>query len=152
MIETGTNNPILRQKAKPIEKINKETSKLVNLMIQEIQNNNGVGLAAPQIGKSVRVIVIQDPNTHKTYSFINPSIKRYSTKTALCEEACLSLPGISGMVERPQEIIIEARNLNNKKVKMKLKDMLSRIFQHEYDHLEGILFIDKAIVINKQTK
>lgn len=150
MIETGENNPILRKKAKPILKITKEIRDLVDFMINELDQSKGVGLAAPQVGKSLRLIICkEDKKNNKIHVFINPVIKKLSKETNIIEEGCLSLPGLVGIVERPETVVIEAKNEFGKKVKMKLTNLLARVFQHEYDHLEGILYIDKASKIIK---
>jgi peptide deformylase len=150
MIETGENNPILRKKAEPILRITKEIKDLVAFMINELNHAKGIGLAAPQIGKSLRLIICkEDRKNDKTHVFINPVIKKQSKETNIIEEGCLSLPGLVGVVERPESIVIEAKNEFGKKVKMKLTNLLARVFQHEYDHLEGILYIDRASKIIK---
>lgn len=150
MIETGENNPILRKKAEPVLRITKEIKDLVDFMINELNQTKGIGLAAPQIGKSLRLILCKENGGNdKIHVFINPVIKKQSKETNVIEEGCLSLPGLVGIVERPETIVIEAKNEFGKKVKMKLTNLLARVFQHEYDHLEGILYIDRASKIIK---
>jgi len=148
-ILTGDKNPILRQKSQPVEHLTKEVRDLIIQMKKIMENNNGVGLAAPQINVSLRVIVCEVDN--KFYAFINPEIIKSSKKASSIEEGCLSLPDIYGEVKRPERIILKAINSNGKKIKLKAFGLLARIIQHEIDHLNGILFIDKAKNIIKDT-
>lgn len=141
-IITGQNNPLLRQKSQEVSKITPEIRKLIQEMKEIMLKYDGVGLAAPQIGIPLRIIVCQLDN--KFYSFINPKIIKFSKKTNIFEEGCLSLPSIYGEVERPEKITLEALDLYNKNIKIKAFGLLARIFQHEIDHLDGILFIDRA--------
>jgi len=115
---------------------------LIDTMRDIMEKNQGVGLAANQIGKPWRIFVAEYQN--QFFAFINPKIIKHSRKTTLAEEGCLSVPRIVGVVPRYDKIVIEGRDLNNKKFKIKASGMLARIFQHETDHLDGILFIDKA--------
>lgn len=135
-------NPILRKKCQPVLEINQEVKEIIEKMKKIIKKHNGVGLAANQIGYSLRIIICYWEN--KFYIFINPKITKYSKKTIEMEEGCLSLKGIYGIVERPEKITIEALNIKGKKIKQKFFGIISRIIQHEVDHLEGILFIDRT--------
>jgi len=149
-ILTGEKNPILRQKSKPVEHLTKEVRDLIMQMKKIVENNNGVGLAAPQINVSLRIIVCEVDD--KFYAFINPEIIKFSKKTSLLEEGCLSLPNIYGEVERPEKIILKAIDSDGKKMKLKVFGLLARVIQHEIDHLDGILFIDKAKNIKKELR
>ncbi len=148
-IITGDKNPILRQKSKFIEHLTKEVRDLISQMKKIMENDNGVGLAAPQINVSQRIIVCNVDN--KFYAFINPEIVKSSKETSSIEEGCLSLPNIYGEVERPEKIILKAINSDGKKIKLKAFGLLARVIQHEIDHLDGTLFIDKAKNIIKDT-
>lgn len=148
-IITGEKNPILRQKSQPVEHLTKEVRDLIIQMKTIMENNNGVGLAAPQINVSLRIIVFELDN--KFYAFINPEIIKSSKETSSIEEGCLSLPNIYGEVERPEKIILKAIDSDGKKIKLKAFGLLARIIQHEIDHLDGILFIDKAKNIIENT-
>jgi len=148
-ILTGEKNPILRQKSKFVEHLTKEVRDLIIQMKKIMENDNGVGLAAPQINVSQRIIICNVDN--KFYSFINPEIVKSSKETSSIEEGCLSLPNIYGEVERPEKIILKAIDSDGKKIKLKVFGLLARIIQHEIDHLDGILFIDKAKNIIKDT-
>jgi len=148
-ILTGEKNPILRQKSKFVEHLTKEVRDLIIQMKKIMENDNGVGLAAPQINVSQRIIICNVDN--KFYSFINPEIVKSSKETSSIEEGCLSLPNIYGEVERPEKIILKAIDSDGKKIKLKVFGLLARVIQHEIDHLDGILFIDKAKNIIKDT-
>ncbi|MGB9763003.1 MAG: peptide deformylase [Minisyncoccia bacterium] len=147
-IITGENNPILRQKSKEVEKVTPEIRNLILEMKEIMLQNDGIGLAAPQIGESLRIIVCQIDD--KFYSFVNPKIIKTSKKTIIFEEGCLSLPFIFGEVERPEKITLEALDFYGKPIKLKAFGLLARVIQHEIDHLDGILFIDKAKNIIKE--
>jgi peptide deformylase len=110
---------------------------LIEDMKDTVISKNGVGLAAPQIGYSLRVIVIN--HQKKPYAIINPEITWQSNGKSSLEEGCLSLPDIFVKVERPKEIIVTGIDENGKKIEVKAKDMLAKIFQHEIDHVNGIL-------------
>ncbi len=140
-------NKILKEKTEEVKEINKEVKELVKIMKQIMQENNGVGLAANQIGKNLAIFVAEDKN--KIHTFINPKIVKFIGKEEIVEEGCLSLPKIWGYLKRYPEVIIEYQNLFGKKKKMRAKGLLAQIIQHEIDHLNGELFIDKAIEVFK---
>ncbi|MFA5392266.1 MAG: peptide deformylase [Candidatus Paceibacterota bacterium] len=148
-ILTGEKNIILRQKSKLVEHLTKEIRDLIIQMKKIMEDNNGVGLAAPQINVSQRIIICEVDN--KFYTFINPEIIKSSKETLSIEEGCLSLPNTYGEVERPEKIIFKAIDSDGKKIKLKVFGLLARIVQHEIDHLDGILFIDKAKNVVKDT-
>lgn len=130
---------------KPTEKVGNIDDKIKGLIEKMriiMKRNDGVGLAANQIGENLRIAVIEYDN--KSYVLIDPKIIKYSKKMELGEEGCLSVPGYIGLVPRAKKIVVEAVDENNKEIKLKAKDMLARIIQHEVDHLDGILFIDRA--------
>ncbi|MCX8063161.1 MAG: peptide deformylase [Anaerolineales bacterium] len=148
-IVTHPNN-ILRRKALKVEKFDKELQNLIEDMIETMRAEPGVGLAAPQVAVPLRLIVVEygeDENpdsSPKLYVMANPEITRASTETELGVEGCLSIPGYVGEVERAVEIVVRGQNRFGKPMKVKAKDWLARIFQHEIDHLNGILFIDRT--------
>lgn len=132
-------DPILRKKAKVIQDVNEKIRTLSEDMIETMKNADGVGLAAPQVGILRRIVVIDVGDGPMT--FINPTI--LSTEgEALDEEACLSLPERSGMVCRPQSLVVEATDADGKIFQLSCSDLLARAVCHELDHLDGILFID----------
>lgn len=143
-IQTGQNNPILRKKSQPIKKIDEEIKVLAKNMLETMIKNNGVGLSACQVGKNIRMFVV-NPNLSKKTVFINPEIIKISKKANISEEGCLSLPGIFVQKKRAKSLKIKAKAIdeNGKQFKLKAKDLLARVVQHEIDHLNGILIIDK---------
>ena len=141
-IETGQNNLILRKKSQPVEKLDGEVLELVKGMIETMNKNNGVGLSACQVGKNIRLFII-NPELSKKCVFINPEIIKISKKTEIIEEGCLSLPDIFVKKERAKSLKIKALDENGKQFKFKAKDILARIIQHEMNHLDGILITDK---------
>lgn len=137
---------ILKQKAEPVVKIDRKIKQLLDDMAQTMYKAEGVGLAAPQIGVSLRIVVIDAGEG--LIELINPVIiEKNGLETA--SEGCLSVPGIWGEVERAAEVTIEALNREGKKIRMTGTGLLGRAFQHEIDHLEGILFIDLAKTLHK---
>jgi peptide deformylase len=145
-------NPILRRHAQPIEKIRDEAvQQLINDLIALAQTTNAVGIAAPQVGESQRLLVIASrPNLRYPHAphmaptaMINPIIINHSDETVKDWEGCLSIPGIRGLVPRYQEIEVEYTCPEGKIQRQVLTDFVARIFQHEYDHLEGKVFLDR---------
>lgn len=142
-IQTGADNPILRQKAKKVKYINSKIKEVILDMADVMKSNNMiVGLAAPQIGHSLQIIVIRFDYKKGYIALINPQIKNFFGKKIIMEENCMSLPGISVHVERYYKIVVEALNTEGRPVKIKAKGILARIIQHEINHLNGILIVD----------
>lgn len=134
---------VLRKKAAAVENPKSpEIRKLIKDMITAMKAANGVGLAAPQVGVSLQIFTIDIEG--KTLVFINPEIKDISKESGPFEEGCLSVKEIWGPVVRPKKLTIKALNENGEQVKIRAKGLLARVIQHEVDHLNGILFIDKA--------
>ncbi len=138
-------SPILRQKAEEI-RIEEIRSPVLQKLIFDIKETvipaGGIGLAAPQVGLSLRLIVIALDD--KLMAFVNPKITKFSWRKEFDEEGCLSVPGKFGPVKRSKIIKVEAFDERGKLLKFKAKDLFARVIQHEIDHLDGILFIDKA--------
>lgn len=135
--------PVLRQTATEVAKVNKKTMLLVDDMMRIMRKANGVGLAAPQLGILQRVIVIA-PDDIRPTGLINPKIiKAEGEQTG--QEGCLSIPGLYGDVKRYDYIEVEAIDRRGREVVFELEGMPARVVQHEIDHLDGILFIDKVI-------
>lgn len=132
---------VLRQKAEPLEDINDDTRILIEEMFETMFESNGVGLAAPQIGLSKRLFVLQADDEVKRV-FINPHIIATSQETCSFEEGCLSVPQLYAEVERPEKISVQALDEMGKTFTLDAEGYLARIIQHEYDHLNGVLFID----------
>jgi peptide deformylase len=142
---------VLRQRARKVRSVSAAVRRLIDDMIETMRAAPGVGLAAPQVGVSQRVIVVeyaenQDENgaSPKLYAVVNPEIIRHSAETLPGTEGCLSIPGFLGDVERFQSVTIRGLDRNGKPVRLKARDWLARVFQHEIDHLDGVLFIDRA--------
>lgn len=135
-------NPILRKKAEKIKNpLDKEIQELIPQMINTMHAAKGLGLAAPQIGKSIRLCIIEESGI--LYTLINPQIKSVSKEKIIAEEGCLSVPGKWLPIERNDEIKVRYLNEKGEKCKIKARGLLARALQHEIDHLDGILIIDK---------
>jgi peptide deformylase len=137
-------NQILREKTQKVEKIDKNIKKLINEMKKIMLQNNGVGLAANQIGVNLSIFVAYDYEKEQFYTFINPNIIKFLGQEKIMDEGCLSIPNKWGQVKRYEGVIIEYEDLFGKKKKLRAKGLLAQIIQHEIDHLNGILFIDKT--------
>ncbi len=118
------------------------TQKLIDDMIVTMQVEDGVGLAAPQVGAHLRLIVAETPRGNM--AFINPVITSRSVRLINSTEGCLSVPGMSGVVKRHSSVKVTAQDRTGKTIELKANGLLSIIFQHEIDHLDGVLFIDRA--------
>ncbi len=144
-------DPVLRRKARKVEKISKETQKLLDDMLETMRARNGVGLAAPQVGVLQRALVVEIEANEKiagsgvTYALINPEIVRRSQESWTDQEGCLSIPGWRGEVERPWSVVVKALDRQGKRIRLEAEGWVARVLQHEIDHLEGVLFIDKLI-------
>ena len=142
-IQTNKDNPVLRKKAKKVNEINAEIKQLILNMRQIVESDpTNIGLAAPQVNKSLRIIVVQPNENEKAFALINPEIKKFSRKKETTQEGCLSLPNTIVPVERSVKITAQAINIDGKVVKIKAKDIFARVIQHEIDHLNGILITD----------
>ena len=143
-------NTLLHQKAEKIDKIDDEIIDLANKMLEILVRDNGIGVAGPQIGIMKRIFVTHIPNDEARV-YINPSILETSIKTVKFEEGCLSVPGVYSNVKRPHIIKIQAWNEKGRPFTLETGGLLARVILHEYDHLEGVLFIDR-IPENKRNK
>lgn len=145
-IVVGENQLVLREKAHPITQVTKAIKELAKNMEATMIKAKGLGIAAPQINQNLRIFLAYlnfDTPQQRLEVFINPEITYFSKETNTKEEGCLSLPGRYGLVERSTSITIEYQNLNNEKRQLNLSGMNARVTQHELDHLNGILFIDR---------
>lgn len=136
----------IRQTSEKVTEFGEEFISVVGEMVDVLkQNGRGVGLAAPQIGYNLQIFIVNVNENHEepTYVFVNPEITRYSEEKEIQLEACLSLPDFQGEVERSIEIEVTYHDVNGVERKLVLKDFLARIFQHEIDHLHGILYPDR---------
>jgi peptide deformylase len=143
-------DPVLRKKARKVAEFGPEVQKLIDDMIDTMREAPGVGLSAPQVGVSSRVIVVEygddedEDAPKKLYVLINPEITRTSSETVTGIEGCLSIPELVGSVERLESVTVRGFNRRNQPIKIKANGWLARIFQHEIDHLDGILFVDRS--------
>ncbi|MCS7185532.1 MAG: peptide deformylase [Armatimonadetes bacterium] len=135
-------NPILRQKASPVGKITKAEKQIIDDMFETMGVNEGVGLAAPQIGIPKRIIVAQWEG--EKYAIVNPKIEWRSDEMVIGTEGCLSIPGVQANVNRHLKIRVRGVDGEGKTVILEPEGWLARIFQHEIDHLDGILIIDRS--------
>jgi peptide deformylase len=154
-------NPVLKRKAKPVTKFDKELQTLIDDMIETMREAPGVGLAAPQVDISQQLIVIEyaeddeeedevegvesrPPKPAKLYVLINPEIIKVSDEKVMGIEGCLSMPGLQAEVERHHSVQVRGLNRHGAPTKIKAEGWLARIFQHEIDHVNGILFTERA--------
>lgn len=161
---------ILRQPAKRVHQITPEMQVLIDDMIETMRDAPGVGLAAPQVGVGLRIIVveygepIEDPEAEpaaednpgesaarapaskpkKLYAVVNPEIARHNRETISAAEGCLSIPDYMGDVDRYTQVTVKGLDRHGKPFRLKAKDWLARVFQHEIDHVNGVLYIDKV--------
>ena len=131
---------VLRQKAKKVSRIDKPTQRLIDDMVETMQQANAVGLAAPQVGVPLRVIVIQMPG-EEPIPIINPEIVKRAGEQPVME-GCLSVPGYTGEITRSTSVTVKGRNPQGKAIRIKATDLMAEALEHEIDHLDGILYID----------
>ena len=139
-------DPILRKKSDLIENVNDDLRKLLDDMLETMYSAPGIGLAAVQVGILKQLIVIdlsKDGEKKNPLFFINPKITFKTKNTSVHEEGCLSFPGKTINVYRPKRIVVKYEDADKKRHKMKLDGLASRVFQHEYDHMEGIDFTQR---------
>jgi peptide deformylase len=145
---------ILRQKTRPVTRFDADLQRLIDNMIETLREANGVGLAAPQIGQPIQLAVIltlpeeddegnEIEDTRELFVIINPEIFWRSKETTKGIEGCLSIPGYLGEVERHESVRVRGLDRHGRKLRLRLYDWTARIFQHEIDHLNGELYIDK---------
>jgi len=146
--------PVLRRKAHAVTRFDKNLQTLIDDMVETMRDAPGVGLAAPQIGLSERLIVIEyyekdedeekEDAPKKVWAVLNPEIVKASEEMVMGVEGCLSIPNLVGEVERHAAVQVKGLNRHGKPVKVKAEGWLARIFQHEIDHLNGVMFTDRA--------
>jgi peptide deformylase len=142
-------NPLLRKKSKKVKRFGRALQNLIDDMVETMHAVHGLGLAAPQIGVSQQVIVIQlpeneeDPQSGKLYVLCNPEIVKTAGEEE-SEEGCLSVPGFVGDVRRATVVTVKGLDRHGKKIRIKAEGLLARAFQHEIDHINGALYIDRV--------
>jgi len=141
--------PILRRKAEPVTRITPALRRLIADMVETMRAAEGIGLAAPQVGEPLRVIVVEVPEDEEVpgsgvlYTVINPEIVEASPEIAEGVEGCLSIPGWYGWVPRARWVLVRGLNPEGRRVRIRAEGLVARVFQHEIDHLDGILFPDR---------
>lgn len=146
-----TPHPVLRGKAKKVITFDDQLGQLIDDMVETMRDAPGVGLAAPQVNVPLRVFVAEfgDENDEEAplqlYAIVNPKITKSSKETEIGVEGCLSIPGLVGEVMRPTEVTVEGFDRNGEALTIDATGWLARIFQHEIDHLHGVLFTDHAL-------
>lgn len=138
---------VLRQPAKRINKVDDEIRKLAKQMLQTMYSEDGIGLAAPQVGIHKQLIVVDcepDNSTKPPYILINPTITKASQNTCVIQEGCLSIPKVFLDVTRPEVIEVSFKDENGRPQKLKADGLLARVIQHEIDHLNGVMFVDRV--------
>ncbi len=142
-------DPRLRQRSRPVSHVAAEVRDFVADMLETMRANNGVGLAAVQVGVLQRIVVIELPEDEEisgsgeTYVFINPEIVKTSREVEDGIEGCLSVPGYIGEVERASWVVVRGLDIHGKPQKLRVYGYLARVFQHEIDHCDGVLYIDR---------
>jgi len=141
-IVTGANSPVLRKKTTVVSKVTKDLEKLIADMLETVKAVQGMGIAAPQVNRSERICIAKIGE--KFEALLNPEITWFGKKTDKLEEGCLSLPDVWVKVTRAAEIVVTFETPKGKKRELKLQGMDARVVQHEVDHLDGILIVDRA--------
>lgn len=144
IVEEG--DPILRKHARPVQEVTPRIREMLEDMLETLRANNGVGLAGPQIGV-LRRIFVAEPEPDEVYYMVNPEILE-KEGSEIGEEGCLSVPGYYGVVERPEHIRIRALDLDGNEQEYEFEGFAARVMCHEYDHLDGILYTDKATEVH----
>lgn len=137
-------DPVLRRQAQPVTDFSSATAAILDDLAETMEHYNGVGLAAPQIGLSLAMVVVRPSQELPVFEFINPVITSCSGQ-AIDVEGCLSVPGAFGQVSRCTDIELEFQDRRGQRKSIRVSGMFARIAQHEIDHLAGILFVDKAL-------
>ncbi len=148
-------HPVLRQVARPLtpqQRSSDALRQLVDDMVDTLHAAGGIGLAAPQVGESLRLAIIEIPGGGSRYGeipampltvFVNPEVEILDPAAAGYWEGCLSVPGLRGFVQRPQHIRVRAVDLQGQPLELELQGFLATVFQHEFDHLDGVLYVDR---------
>lgn len=147
-------DPVLREPAEDVTEFDKALETLAADMVQTMFDADGIGLAAPQVGLSKRFLVIgiptgEDAKTRKVLAMANPEIVDESDELEIYEEGCLSIPGITEEVERPADVTVRYQNLKGEEVTLEAHGVMARVIQHEMDHLDGVLFVDRISPLKK---
>lgn len=143
-------DPVLRRRAVPVERVDERIRRLLDDMLETMYAAPGIGLAAPQVGESLRVIVADvSEEKNAPLRMVNPEITWRSETTAVAEEGCLSLPEIYGEVERPEAVEVRYLDETGAERTLRAEGLLARCLQHEIDHLDGVLFVDRLSPVRR---
>ncbi|HEX6938739.1 MAG TPA: peptide deformylase [Longimicrobiales bacterium] len=144
-------DPVLRTKAEPVAAVDDELRRLIDDMMETMYAADGVGLAAPQVGVGKRVIVVdvREPDT-PAFALVNPVVVEASAAQERGEEGCLSIPGLKDIVERSAAVVVEGLDRDGNPRRIEAEGLLARALQHEVDHLDGVLFIDRLSPLKRQ--
>jgi peptide deformylase len=135
-------DPVLRRRAVPVEQVTPDIRRLADDMVDTMYDEVGIGLAAPQVGASIRLMVVGDEEGRGAQVLLNPAVTAQGGSVT-AEEGCLSLPGVFAQVTRSEWVTLEAQDLEGRSVAITARGLRARVFQHEIDHLDGVLFIDR---------
>ena len=143
-------DPGLRRKAEPVEEVDDEIRELIDDMFDTMYDAEGVGLAAPQVGLGRRVIVVDTREDDVApFGLVNPVIVETGEERERGEEGCLSIPGLKEIVERPSRVVVEGLDRDGNPVRIEAEGLLARVLQHEVDHLDGVLFLDRVSALKR---
>ena len=144
-------DPVLREEAAEVEEIDDELRSLARSMFDTMYDADGVGLAAPQVGVTKRLIVV-DPREEgvEPRALVNPRVLETSEATDRAEEGCLSMPGLREVVERKAEVVVEAEDLDGETIRLDADGLHARVLLHEIDHLDGVLFVDRVSPLKRR--
>ena len=144
-------DPILRQETTPVEAVTDELRQLIDDMFATMHKAKGIGLAAPQVGRTERIAVVDVQGDAPPLALVNPQIVSTSPDTTRSEEGCLSIPDVFGDVVRPERVVVRALDRDGVAFELEASDLLARCLQHEIDHLHGKLFIDYLSVLKRRS-
>ncbi|NCB01015.1 MAG: peptide deformylase [Spirochaetia bacterium] len=141
---------VLREKTKRVTEFDSALTMLIDAMFETMEEADGIGLAAPQVGVLKRFFVVDTRKANEKIAFINPEIIEMSHEVGSYEEGCLSIPGMYYDIVRPLSVTVQAQDVKGKSFTLKAEGLLARVIQHEYDHLQGTLFIDRMEEIERE--
>lgn len=141
-------DPVLREETRPVTEVTDDTRRLIDDMFETMYAANGIGLAAPQVGRTERVCVVDVEGA--AYALVNPEVVRATGPKAKAEEGCLSIPDVYGDVERPSRVTVQALDRDGAPIEVTAEGLLARCFQHEIDHLHGKLFLDHLSFLKRR--
>lgn len=144
-------DPILRQETTPVTQVTDELRTLIDDMFVTMRAAKGIGLAAPQVGRTERIAVVDVEGGTQPLALVNPEIVSSSSATDKSEEGCLSIPDVFADVERPSSVVVRALDRDGRPIEIQATELLARCLQHEIDHLHGKLFIDYLSVLKRRS-